>query len=57
MVVESAKGMWGSAEANKFRDHLERTAKAVYIVSNYPLEPAIEPVTKMSYSEEDYEDL
>ena len=57
MVVESAKGMWGSAEANKFRDHIERTAKAVYIVSNYPLEPAIEPVTKMSYSEEDYEDL
>ncbi len=47
MVKETAKAMWGPEAAEKFNDHIERTAAAVYAVSNYPLEPDVEPVTKM----------
>ena len=47
MVKEAAKVMWGSEAAEKFSDHIERTAAAVYAVSNYPLEPDVEPVTRM----------
>ncbi|MCW4049853.1 MAG: hypothetical protein NWE89_08965 [Candidatus Bathyarchaeota archaeon] len=52
MVMETAKGMWGAEEAQRIKDHVERTAKAVYAVSNYPLEPEIEPVTKMRPGEQ-----
>lgn len=45
--------MWGSEEAEKFRDHIERTALAVFDVSNYPLDPEIEPVTKLRHGEDD----
>lgn len=47
MVKETAKAMWGPESADKFGEHIERTAAAVYVVSNYPLEPATEPVTRM----------
>lgn len=47
MVKEAAKTMWGPEAADEFGDHIERTAAAVYAVSNYPLEPAVEPVTRM----------
>ena len=51
MVKEAAKAMWGPEAAEKFDDHIERTAAAVYAVSNYPLEPATEPVTRMNPGE------
>ncbi len=51
MVKETAKAMWGPEAADKFGEHIERTAAAVYAVSNYPLEPAIEPVTRMKPGE------
>jgi hypothetical protein len=47
MVKEAAKAMWGPEAADKFGEHIERTAAAVYAVSNYPLEPGVEPVTRM----------
>ena len=47
MVKETAKAMWGTKAAEKLGDHIERTAAAVYAVSNYPLEPDVEPVTRM----------
>jgi hypothetical protein len=47
VVKEAAKAMWGPEAADKFGEHIERTASAVYAVSNYPLEPSIEPVTRM----------
>lgn len=47
MVKETAKAMWGPEAAEKFSDNIERTAAAVYAVSNYPLESDVEPVTKM----------
>jgi hypothetical protein len=47
MVKETAKAMWGPEAAEKIGEHIERTAAAVYAVSNYPLEPSIEPVTRM----------
>jgi len=47
MVKETAKTMWGPESAEKFGDHIESTAAAVYAVSNYPLEPDVEPVTRM----------
>jgi len=47
MVKETAKAMWGPEAAEKICEHIERTAAAVYAVSNYPLEPSIEPVTRM----------
>ena len=47
MVKETAKAMWGPEAAEKFGDHIERTAAAVYAVSNYTLDPGVEPITKM----------
>lgn len=47
MVAETAKSMWGDEQVESFMDHLERTARAVYEVGNYPLEPGVEPVTRM----------
>lgn len=44
MAVESARQMWGNEELKKIREQVERTAKAVYTVSNYPLEAETEPV-------------
>ena len=46
MVKETAEAMWGPEAADTFGDHIERTAAAVYAVSNYPLEPGVEPVTR-----------
>jgi len=43
MVKETAKAMWGPEAAEKFSEHIERTAAAVYAVSSYPLEPRLEP--------------
>ena len=51
MVKETAKAMWGPEAADRLGEHIERTAAAVYAVSNYPLEPATEPVTKMNPGE------
>jgi hypothetical protein len=47
MVKETAKAMWGPEADDKFGENIERTASAVYAVSNYPLEPGVEPVTRM----------
>lgn len=47
LVKETAKAMWGPEAAEKIGEHIERTAAAVYAVSNYPLGPDIEPVTRM----------
>ena len=51
MVQEAARAMWGAKAAAEFSDHVERTAKAVYMVSNYPLESGVEPVTRMRLEE------
>lgn len=52
MVVETARQMWGNNELKKIRDQVEKTAKSVYAVSNYPLSPEIEPVTLPKPKEE-----
>lgn len=52
MVVETARQMWGNNELKKIRDQVEKTAKAVYTVSNYPLDPEIEPITLPKPEEE-----
>jgi hypothetical protein len=41
--------MWGSEDVEQFKDHITRTAQAVYSVSTYPLEPEKEPVTKLRH--------
>ena len=46
MVKETAEAMWGPEAADMFSEHIEPTAVAVYTVSNYPLEPGGEPVTR-----------
>jgi len=51
MVKETAKAMWGPEAAEKFSEHIERTAAAVYAVSSYPLEPRLEPVTRFKPGE------
>jgi hypothetical protein len=48
-VLESARSMWGSEDVEQFKDHITRTAQAVYSVSTYPLEPEKEPVTKLRH--------
>ena len=52
LVVETARQMWGNDELKMIRDQVEKTAKSVYAVSNYPLRPEIEPVTLPKLKEE-----
>ncbi len=52
-VLETAREMWGSDTLNEIHRSIERTAEAVYEVSNSQLSPHIEPVTKMLLSEEE----
>ena len=52
IVVESARQMWGDEEFKKIKEQVERTAKAVYSVSNYPLESGIEPLSLPRLKEE-----
>ena len=52
MAVESARHMWGNEELKKIREQVEKTAKAVYVVSNHPLDPDIEPITLPKPKEE-----
>jgi len=46
-VLESARSLWVSEDVEEFKEHITRTAQAVYRVSDYPLEPGREPVTKL----------
>lgn len=47
MVYESAKNLWGEEEAEKMRDHIEKTAGAVWRIGKQELNPGTEPVTKL----------
>jgi hypothetical protein len=47
MVAETAKSMWGEETVKGIMSHIEATARAVYRVDNYPLNPSTEPITKV----------
>jgi hypothetical protein len=47
MVAETARGMWGEEAVQGIMSHIEATARAVYRVDNYPLDPSTEPVTRV----------
>ena len=49
-ATETAKALWGP-EAEQVRNHIEATAKSTHTVSNTPLKPQTEPVTKLRYGE------
>ena len=51
MVYESAKSMWGQEAADEFKQHIEATARAVYTVSNHPLQAGMEPATKLRHGD------
>ncbi len=47
MVYASAMGLWGIEEAERMREHLEKTAGAVWRIGKEELHPGIEPATKL----------
>lgn len=47
IVYTSAKALWGETEAEKMRDHIEKTAGSVWRVGKIELNPDIEPVTRL----------
>jgi len=49
MVFASAKGLWGEAEAEKMRDHVEKTAGSVWRIGKEELNPGTEPATKLRH--------
>ena len=51
MVYESAKAMWGHEAADEFKPHIEATARAVYAVSNHPMQAGEEPATKLRHGD------
>lgn len=52
-VLETAKSIWGSKVYEEIKDHIERTVKAVYFVSNYRLDPEIEPMIQIRIPKEE----
>jgi hypothetical protein len=44
---DSAKAIWGAEAAAELSSHIEQTMEAAYVVLNYPLDPDVEPATKM----------
>jgi hypothetical protein len=52
-VKETAKVLWGLDAFNEVCEQIERTAKAVYAVSNYHLDIETEPVIHMRIPKED----
>lgn len=51
IVYSSAKNLWGKDEAMKMRDHIVKTAGAVWRTGKIELTPGIEPVTKLGMDE------
>jgi hypothetical protein len=52
-VLETAKSIWGSEVYEEIKDQIERTVKAVYFVSNYRLDPEIEPMIQVRIPKEE----
>jgi hypothetical protein len=51
-VLETAKSIWGSDIYEEIKDQIERTVKAVYLVSNYRLDIDIEPIIEVMIPKE-----
>ena len=49
-AMKTAKAIWGT-EAEEARNHIEATAKSTYTVSKTPLQPDLEPITRLRYGE------
>jgi hypothetical protein len=47
-VNETAKALWGLDAFKEVCEQIERTARAVYAVSNYELDIETEPVVQMN---------
>ena len=51
MVLASAVELWGDEEAEKMRDHIVKTAGAVWHIGAEGLDPSIEPATRLRHCE------
>ena len=51
MVYASAKELWGEDEAEKMREHVEKTAGSVWRIGKEELTPGTEPATKLKHGE------
>lgn len=49
MVYASAKSLWGEEEAEKMREHVEKTAGSVWMVGKQELNAGIEPATRLRH--------
>jgi hypothetical protein len=49
-VVLTAKELWGE-DAVKIREHIEKTAGAMYRIREFELTSGIEPIIKMGHDE------
>ena len=51
MVYASARSLWGEEEAEKMREHIEKTAGAVWMIGKEELNAGVEPVTRLRHGE------
>ncbi len=49
-VYASAETLWGEEEAKKMRDHIEKTAGAVWRLGKIELNAGLEPATKLRHT-------
>ena len=49
MMQETATILWGDIEAEKMRNHIEKTAKAVHRIAYIELREKTEPATKLRH--------
>lgn len=49
-VFLTAKELWGE-DTVKMREHIEKTARAVYRIREFELTSDIEPITKMNHGD------
>jgi hypothetical protein len=51
LMMENARELWGDSEAEKISKHLEKTATAVWRISQINLGTRTEPATKLRHRE------
>jgi hypothetical protein len=49
LMMEAARVLWGDSEAENIREHIEKTATAVWSCSQINLEPGIEPAINLRH--------
>jgi hypothetical protein len=51
LMMETARELWGDSEAEKIHKHIEKTATAVWSISQINLNTRTEPATRLRHRE------